>query len=154
MINGKVQLTQAYTKKWMYDLNQTGKILITIWPSTSIHVGTPLTKSHQESSYAKVSSIMFTIVVYSCVINYTGGYNLLHNSHGNKSYIVKTKKAIEERKFFSTCILLLILMSQTVPHTIKVEVSSSIIFTSHFQQSNLQNLQTNKVYVQWGLRWW
>ena len=30
MINGKVQLTQAYTKKWMYDLNQTGKILITI----------------------------------------------------------------------------------------------------------------------------
>ena len=41
----------------------------------------------------KIRNITFTLVVYSCGINYTGKYNFLHNDNVNKSCCANTKKA-------------------------------------------------------------
>ena len=76
------------------------------------HVGIPLSKLHHKSSHEKIRNKMFTLVVDSCGINYTGKYNLLHNELVNK-YQRKHQKFKQKRGKIKvpTCILVLVLIA-------------------------------------------
>ena len=138
----KLNLQRIVQNKWMDGLPQTGKICITIWPSTWNHVSIPLPRSHQDSSNAKIRNITFNMVVDSYVINYTGKYNFLHNDYVNKSHSVNTKNAIEEKKNRSIHLYIIPRLNgaEHMAHH-KINFSSTTKCTSQYQEINLHNLQ-------------